>query len=144
MNNQLTTLPTEIGQLTALTSLDLMNNQLMTLPKEIGQLAQQIVEQAGPISILGDLKNCIALMNDVSKALPTGKLEIEERHELNETWRGPRPEIVALRHIHDALIAQIDEGKRWGDLRVVRTKGGELLWLCQKHAAIQQPPVQQL
>ncbi|OYW76150.1 MAG: hypothetical protein B7Z37_09950 [Verrucomicrobia bacterium 12-59-8] len=38
-NNQLSTLPSEIGQLTTLTWLDLENNQLSTLPPEIGQLA---------------------------------------------------------------------------------------------------------
>ena len=36
--NQLTTLPPEIGQLTALTRLNLFDNQLTTLPPEIGQL----------------------------------------------------------------------------------------------------------
>ena len=34
----LTTLPPEIGQLTALTQLDLCDNQLTSLPPEIGQL----------------------------------------------------------------------------------------------------------
>ena len=37
-NNQLTSLPKEIGQLTNLTSLNLRFNQLTSLPKEIGQL----------------------------------------------------------------------------------------------------------
>ena len=37
-SNQLITLPPEIGQLTALKSLDLDSNQLTTLPPEIGQL----------------------------------------------------------------------------------------------------------
>jgi internalin A len=38
-NNQLSTLPPEIGQLANLTTLFLANNQLSTLPPEIGQLA---------------------------------------------------------------------------------------------------------
>ena len=37
-NNRLTTLPPEIGQLTALTQLFLINNQLTTLPPELGRL----------------------------------------------------------------------------------------------------------
>ncbi len=37
--NQLTSLPTEIGQLTALRKLDLYGNQLACLPPEIGQLS---------------------------------------------------------------------------------------------------------
>ncbi|AGS80636.1 leucine rich repeat protein [Leptospira phage vB_LnoZ_CZ214-LE1] len=37
-DNQLATLPKEIGQLKNLQELDLHNNQLATLPKEIGQL----------------------------------------------------------------------------------------------------------
>ena len=36
--NQLSALPPEIGQLTALQSLDLRGNQLSALPPEIGQL----------------------------------------------------------------------------------------------------------
>ena len=39
-NNQLTQLPTEIGNLTQLTELDLSNNQLTQLPREIGNLTQ--------------------------------------------------------------------------------------------------------
>ena len=39
-NNQLTTLPEEIGGLTQLLGLNLNNNQLTTLPKEIGGLTQ--------------------------------------------------------------------------------------------------------
>jgi len=38
-DNRLTTLPSEIGQLSALTWLNLSNNHLTTLPAEIGQLA---------------------------------------------------------------------------------------------------------
>ena len=37
-HNQLTQLPSEIGQLTQLTYLDLYNNQLTQLPNEIGNL----------------------------------------------------------------------------------------------------------
>ena len=37
-DNQLTSLPAEIGQLTSLMVLDLRGNQLTSLPAEIGQL----------------------------------------------------------------------------------------------------------
>ena len=37
-DNQLTSLPAEIGQLTSLTWLHLSDNQLTSLPAEIGQL----------------------------------------------------------------------------------------------------------
>jgi len=55
-----------------------------------------------------------------------------------------RPDVITLRHIHDALLNQVPEGKRWGDLRPVQTKSGDVLWLCANHAAIQQPPVQKI
>jgi Leucine-rich repeat (LRR) protein len=109
-----------------------------------GTATQQLVEGAGPALAFGDLKNQIGLMNDAVKALPAGKLEPGRWDDLPGISQWARPEIVALRHIHDALLAQVTEAKRWGDLRPVRTKSGELLWLCGQHAAIQQPPVQQL
>lgn len=104
-----------------------------------GTMTQQIAT-AGAF-LTPDLKDQIALMNDAIKTLPSGKLEAGRRDELEEI-RGRKPEMVALRHIHDALLAQVKEQRRWGDLRPVRTKSGELLWLCEQHAAIQQPPVQ--
>jgi hypothetical protein len=79
----------------------------------------------------------------LSACWPAGNLEPGRRDEL-EAMHHFRPEIVAMGHIHDALLAQVPRSKRWGDLRPVRTKTGELLWLCAKHAAIQQAPVLQL
>ncbi|BBI16262.1 Predicted protein [Neochlamydia sp. S13] len=38
--NQLTSLPAEIGQLSKLNELELSNNQLIALPAEIGQLSE--------------------------------------------------------------------------------------------------------
>jgi hypothetical protein len=134
---------------------------VLTMPKDwlvkaapyinwAGMLLKAFVPMAGSAlqQALGDtasteLKQNITLMNDAAKALPTGKLELNTRAEM-EPMHHARPEIVALRHIHEALLAQVKESKRWGDLRPVSTKSGELLWLCAKHAAIQQPPVQQL
>jgi len=134
---------------------------VLTMPKDwlvkaapyinwAGMLLKAFVPMAGSIVSQGlgenasaELKLNISLMNDAAKALPTGKLELDTRAEM-EPMHHARPEIVALRHIHDALLAQVKDGKRWGDLRPVSTKSGELLWLCAKHAAIQQPPVQQL
>lgn len=90
-----------------------------------------------------DLKDQIALMNDAAKALPTGKLELGERAELEDRHRS-RPEIVALKHLHDFLDEKVKKANRWGDLRPVLTKSGELLWLCARHAEIQQPSPQEI
>jgi hypothetical protein len=134
---------------------------VLTMPKDwlvkaapyinwAGMLLKAFVPMAGSIVSQGlgenasaELKLNISLMNEAAKVLPTGKLEMGTRAEM-EPMHHARPEIVALRHIHEALLAQVKEPKRWGDLRPVSTKSGELLWLCAKHAAIQQPPVQQL
>jgi len=88
------------------------------------------------------LKKNLELMGDLAKALPSGKLELGKEDDLEIGLpHDRRPEIVALRHIHDALMAQVPEAKRWGDLRAVRTRAHGLLWLCPEHAAIQDPPV---
>jgi hypothetical protein len=89
------------------------------------------------------LKDQIDFMAEASKTIPSGKLETAPLDDLPGMHRD-RPDIVTLRHIHDALLKQVPEGKRWGDLRPVPTKSGEVLWLCAEHAAIQQPPVQKI
>lgn len=100
-----------------------------------------------------DIKDSLALMKDISSALPSGKLEIGEGREFElmpgERWgtaygRTMKPELIALRHIHDLLEEQIPKPKRWGELKPVQTKSGEILWLCPKHAEIQSPSPQQL
>ncbi len=52
-SNQLISLPTEIGSLTALTTLDLSNNQLISLPTEIVQLQNlcQVTLIGCPLSV---------------------------------------------------------------------------------------------
>ena len=66
-DNQLSSLPPEIGQLTALTQLDLSRNQLSSLPPEIGQLAAltQLRLNGNRLSSLppeiGQLKALVAL-----------------------------------------------------------------------------------
>lgn len=105
----------------------------------VGSIAKAGLEEELP----SDIKTQLDLMTDASKTLPTGQLELGRQDALELTNR-QRPEIVALRHIHDALLAQVSEGKRWGELRPVRTKSGELLWLCAKHAELQQPSVQDI
>ena len=90
-----------------------------------------------------DLKNEIQLMNDAAKALPSGKLEAGELSR-REFMHRSRPEIVALGHIHDLLLTEVKRANRWGGLRPVLTKSGQVLWLCEQHAAIQQPPVQEI
>ena len=49
-NNQLTSLPAEIGQLTSLTELYLSDNQLTSVPAEIGQLTSLKELDLGKIS----------------------------------------------------------------------------------------------
>jgi hypothetical protein len=90
-----------------------------------------------------NLKDQIDFMTEASKTIPSGKLETEPQDELMGRHRD-RPDVVTLRHIHDALLEQIPEGNRWGDLRPVPTKSGDVVWLCAEHAAIQQPPVQKI
>jgi Leucine-rich repeat (LRR) protein len=111
-------------------------------------MAGQIAGNAGM-----EIKDAVALMKDSASSLPSGKLEIGEGRafevEPGARWgdaygRQSRPELTALRHIHDLLEEQVPKPKRWGKLFPVRTKSGEILWLCPQHAAIQSPPVQQL
>ena len=97
---------------------------------------------AGMLEMDGS-KEAVTLMNDAAKALPSGKLEAGQRHDLDVMHRS-RPEIVALSHIHDTLLAEIKPAKRWGELRPVHTKSGQVLWICEKDAAIQQPPIQKI
>ncbi len=100
---------------------------------------------AGALGAAGgmDLKEAITLMKDSIAALPAGKLEEGGRTDLEGTLRW-RPEHAALRHIHDTLLEKIEPARRWGDLRAVRTKSGQVLWLCARHAAVQQPPEQKV
>jgi hypothetical protein len=114
-----------------------------TLLKAFVPVAGAVAKAGLEETLSGDLKTKIDLMSEASKAIPTGKLELGRQDDF-DSIRGLRPEIVALRHIHDVLLAQVSEQKRWGDLRPVRTKSGDLLWLCAEHAARQQPPVQQI
>jgi len=90
-----------------------------------------------------DIKDAVTLMKGAVAALPGGKLEEGRRTDLAGEVRW-RPESAALRHIHDALLEKIEPARRWGDLRPVRTKSGQVLWLCARHAAVQQPPEQKL
>jgi len=115
-------------------------------------LAKTFVPMAGKVAEVGmgddfgkDMGKHIALMAGLAGALPAGKLETGRRDEFETgSIYGHRPEIVALRHIHDALLAHVPEAKRWGALRPVQTKAHGLLWLCKQHADIQEPPVQQI
>ena len=100
-----------------------------TLFKAFAPLAGTVVKQGLGDSLTKDLQNKIDLMGDVAKALPGGKIEVGHHDEL-EVRHGGRPEIVSLRHIHDALFEQVPEANRWGDLRPVRTKSGDSAWVC--------------
>ncbi|WP_420920192.1 leucine-rich repeat domain-containing protein, partial [Leptospira santarosai] len=90
-NNQLKTLPNEIGQLENLQYLNLENNQLKTLPNEIGRLQNLKVLNLGgnqlvtlPQEIVGlkhlqilKLKNIPALLSEketIRKLLPDVKV----------------------------------------------------------------------
>ncbi|MEK6257634.1 MAG: leucine-rich repeat domain-containing protein [Planctomycetota bacterium] len=122
----------------------------VTLLKAFTPLAGNV---AGQIAGGMDIKDAVALMKDSASALPSGKLDLGEGRAF-EVERGEmfgdayarhlRPELAALRHIHDLLEEQIPKPKRWGKLNAVLTKSGDILWLCPQHAAIQSPPPQQL
>ena len=86
-DNQLTSLPPEIGQLTQLTGLDLANNQLSSLPPEIGQLTQltklylpgnQLTSLPPEIGQLTQLR-WLDLTNNQLTSLPT---EIDQLNQL--------------------------------------------------------------
>ena len=68
-DNQLTSLPAEIGQLTQLTELNLSNNQLTSLPAEIGNMTQltELYLSNNQLTSLPDsirrLSNTITLLN---------------------------------------------------------------------------------
>ncbi len=118
---------------------------LTVLAKTFVPLAGKVVEAGMGDMLEKPLKQNIELMGDLANSLPSGKLELDPRDELETgSIHGKRPEIVALRHIHDTLLKHVPEGKRWGDLRPVRTRAHGLLWLCTEHAAIQEPPVPQI
>ncbi|MDX9973642.1 MAG: COR domain-containing protein [FCB group bacterium] len=117
----------------------------VTLAKAFVPVVGKMVNDEMGDAIDKKLKKKIELMGGFAKTLPSGKLEVDRWDELDiRSMHGRRPEIVALRHIHDALLAHVPEGKRWGDLRPVHTKAHGVLWLCAKHAAIQDPPVQRI
>ena len=120
------------------------------LAKTFVPLAGKVVE-AGMEDLLDDkLRKRIELMGDCAKALPSGKLELDSRYELEPgSIHGQRPEILALTEVHDALedaaeSKNLSKSQRWGNLRPVRTRAHGLLWLCPKHAAIQDPPMQRI
>ena len=113
------------------------------LLKAFVPLAGTVVTHGSGTDAPAGLSSELALMNDVAKALPTGKLEIGKSEAFDGKLR-IRPKIEALRHIHDALLAQVSTGKRCGDLNLSATKSGELLWLCRTYAEIQQPSPQNL
>ncbi|MBC8117855.1 MAG: hypothetical protein H7062_25980, partial [Candidatus Saccharimonas sp.] len=110
-----------------------------------GNITGQIASAAGM-----DIKDAVALMKDSASALPSGKLDLGEGRAFEvEIFGDPytrhlRPELFALRKIHDLLEEQIPQRNRWGKLSWIRTKSGDILWLCPQHAAIQAPPPQQL
>ena len=104
--------------------------------------------------VTDDLTDKIDLMKDIAKALPSGKLDIGEAREfelepgenLTDSYRRSHtPELEALSLIHDLLLDKIPVApNRWGGLRPVQTKSGELLWLCAEHAEIQSPAPQEI
>jgi hypothetical protein len=79
-------------------------------------------------------------MSEIAKALPNIESRRTKAPKSDRVNMG-RPEIDALRRLHDAMDDQWPKDKRWGGLRPVSTKTGQVLWLCERHAAIQTPPV---
>ncbi|MEA1863648.1 MAG: leucine-rich repeat domain-containing protein [Euryarchaeota archaeon] len=96
MNNQLTTLPPEIGKLTNLTWLNLHDNQLTTLPPEIGKLTNLTWlnlhdnQLTALPSEIAELKSLTVLYLSYNKltALP---LEISELKSLTTLYLGENP-----------------------------------------------------
>ncbi len=124
---------------------------VVTLLKAFMPLAGDVAGQIAASAPGMDIKDAIAAMKDMATALPAGKLEVGTAHDtdfsLGRRWHDEhgfhdRPELVALGHIHDLLEGHIPKDQRWGTLRPVRTKTGDILWLCAQHAAIQSPPPQ--
>lgn len=112
-----------------------------------GHIAGQAVDSTD------DLADKIDLMKNIAGALPSGKLEIDEardfeferRTKLSGSYhRSHTPQLEALSLIHDLLLKKIRKSDRWGGLRAVQTKSGEILWLCREHASIQSPPPPEL
>lgn len=110
------------------------------LLKAVIPVVGSVVKHASDGVFPKDAREDVALMSDIAKALP------------NVDFRRPkppksgavdlvRPEIEALRRLHDVMEEQWSKDKRWGGLRPVLTKTGQILWLCEQHAAIQTPPV---
>jgi hypothetical protein len=115
------------------------------LAKTFLPLAGSVTDIASIGTLDDTLKKKLNLMGELAKTLPSGKLELGPKDKLESGIPlGQRPEIIALRHIHDAMMAQVPLEQQWGNLRAVRTRAHGLLWLCPAHAAIQDPPVQHI
>ena len=113
----LTTLPPEIGQLTALTELNLSNNQLSILPPEIGQLItlkeldlsnNQLSSPPPEIGQLTDLKQLDLSKNQISQ-LPQWICKLSALSELNlydnQLITLP-PEIAQLTAIKELVLSK--------------------------------------
>lgn len=121
------------------------------LLKAFVPLAGTVVSQGLSLNAGDALSQQIDLMKGLSSALPSGKLEIDAARDidyepgktLSGTYRrSERPELESLMQIHELLLdeQQVPKSQRWGGLRPVQAKSGEILWLCREHAAIQSPP----
>ena len=93
--NQLTSLPSEIGQLTSLKQLDLHDNQLTSLPAEIGQLTSlkwlhlsynQLTSLPAEVGQLASLTE-LGLSYNPLTSLPA---EIGQLTSLSELWPQPQ------------------------------------------------------
>lgn len=113
------------------------------LAKTFLPLAGKVADEALGGRLDKTLKEELDYLGELVKTLPAGALEVGRRDEL-ELGHRYRPEIVALRHLHDTLLARVSPEKRWGDLRPVRTRAHGVIWLCRRHAEIQDPPVPEI
>ncbi len=125
----------------------------VTLLKAFTPLAGNVAGQFAAGFDGMDIKDAVSTMNDIAEALPSGQLELGDSREFesrpgrklyDDYGLRERPEFVALKHIHELLEDQVAREKRWGTLEPIRTKTGDILWLCKQHAAIQSPPPQKL
>ncbi len=81
----------------------------------------------------------VELMGQITSSMPNESVKFPGSSG-SDMMHGVRPEVEALSSLHKAMLKQWPEDKRWGGLRPVLANTGQVLWLCEEHAAIQSQP----